>query len=67
MDRIVGGVEVEDDQLRRRRMGFDKQVGQKRFHLRQTINPLGNQVIDGMFDQFGVTVVGEAIGESCDD
>jgi len=34
---------------------------------RQSVNPLGNQVVDGMFDQFGVTVIGEASGESCDD
>ena len=139
VDRIVGGVEVEDDLLWRRRMGFNKEVGQKRFHLpqvgrdllvpaaligprrrqfesieralagqrfatvplaetilsarilfadkhrhqrivsqlvmvveifvaqRQSENPLGDQVADSMLDQFGVTVIGEAIGESSDD
>ena len=34
---------------------------------RQSVNPLGDQVIDRVLDQFGVTVIGEATGESSDD
>ena len=34
---------------------------------RQSKNPLGDQMRDGMLDDFGVAVIGEASGKSSDD
>jgi hypothetical protein len=138
VDGVVGGVEVENDLLRRRRMGFDKEVGQNLFHVGEVgrdlfvaavfigpwrrefqpvertlagqrlaaitfshailtagiefsgqhghqrivsqlvvigevfvsqsdaVHPLGDQFGDGMFDEFRVAIIGEALGESLD-